>query len=50
MIAAKRKKDAGNDKVRKPTRCQHCGHERIRLIDERWACYFCGEVQTEEER
>lgn len=34
----------------KPRRCQCCGSENIRRLDDRWCCYRCGEVQTREEK
>ena len=30
---------------RKPPKCQHCSHTDIRLIDGRYCCWKCGEVQ-----
>ena len=36
------KKSAGNDKVRKPDRCQECGCKKFQKIEGRWVCWYCG--------
>lgn len=30
--------------MRKPKRCRNCKSTKIREIDGRWVCWYCGEV------